>query len=148
MGKDVWLANFKWLKCSNFSVQKYGKRVSQRKGCDVELLTLCWYYRLYRQLMEYWEFTVMSSVWSDKVTSVRWCGSRVARLGLDERGHVMGSGSSSLTFFPLVTSSDATPRMFFHREMEKWQFLCWKANTLHHKVTTVYHRQRGSAALY
>ena len=39
------------VKCSNFSVQKYGKRVSQRKGCDVELLTfecresawiLCW----------------------------------------------------------------------------------------------------------
>ena len=27
------------VKCSNFSVQKYGKRVSQRKGCDVELLT-------------------------------------------------------------------------------------------------------------
>ena len=26
------------VKCSNFSVQKYGKRVSQRKGCDVELL--------------------------------------------------------------------------------------------------------------
>ena len=27
------------VKCSNFSVQKYGKRMSQRKGCDVELLT-------------------------------------------------------------------------------------------------------------
>ena len=29
----------KVVKCSNFSVQKYGKCVSQRKGCDVELLT-------------------------------------------------------------------------------------------------------------
>ena len=26
------------VKCSNFSVQKYGKHVSQRKGCDVEVL--------------------------------------------------------------------------------------------------------------
>jgi len=26
------------VKCSNFLVQKYGKRVSQRKGCDVEQL--------------------------------------------------------------------------------------------------------------
>ena len=26
------------VKCSNFSVQKYGKIVSQRKVCDVELL--------------------------------------------------------------------------------------------------------------
>jgi len=25
------------VKCSNFSAQKYGMRVSQRKGCDVEL---------------------------------------------------------------------------------------------------------------
>jgi len=25
-------------KCSNFLVQKYGKCVSQRKGCDVEVL--------------------------------------------------------------------------------------------------------------
>ena len=29
------------VKCSNFSVQKYGKRVSQSKGCDVELLIHC-----------------------------------------------------------------------------------------------------------
>jgi len=26
------------VKCSNFSVQKYGERVSQRKGCDVKVL--------------------------------------------------------------------------------------------------------------
>jgi len=26
------------VKCSNFLVQKYEKRVSQRKGCDVEML--------------------------------------------------------------------------------------------------------------
>ena len=29
------------VKCSNFSVQKYGKRVSQRKDCDVEVLAEC-----------------------------------------------------------------------------------------------------------
>jgi len=28
------------VKCSNFSLQKYEKRVSQRKGCDVEVLTV------------------------------------------------------------------------------------------------------------
>jgi len=26
------------VKCSKFSVQKYGKRASQRKGCEVEVL--------------------------------------------------------------------------------------------------------------
>ena len=28
------------VKCSNFSVQKYGRRVCQRKGCDVELMMI------------------------------------------------------------------------------------------------------------
>ena len=28
------------VKCSNFSVQKYGKLVSERKGSDVKVLTV------------------------------------------------------------------------------------------------------------
>ena len=30
--------DWRMVKCSNFPVQKYGKRVSQRNGCDVEVL--------------------------------------------------------------------------------------------------------------
>ena len=59
---------------------------------------------------------------SVKVTSRSLCGSQVARSGLVELSHVTGSGLSSPTSFQLETSSDATPRTFFHRATEKSLF--------------------------